>query len=89
MEVTILSMCMLLALTAIVAIYRIEIAKKQLIKPKKVDKEKVKQELQVLKNKTGELERKRILGYITEEEFQREMAKIDTKLKEMEKELHD
>ena len=86
-EVTILLLAMLFAFTSIVIIYRVEIKKRQINKKKVVDKEKVRQELTVLKNTIAYLDRQVILGNITREQYQQEMAVVDFKVKELEKEL--
>lgn len=86
-EVTILLLAMLFAFTMIVIIYRVEIKKRQINKKKVVDKEKVRQELTVLKNTVAYLDRQVILGNITREQYQQEMAVVDFKVKELEKEL--
>lgn len=86
-EVTILLLAMLFAFTTIVIIYRVEIKKRQINKKKVVDKEKVRQELTVLKNTIAYLDRQVILGNITKEQRQQEMAVVDFKVKELEKEL--
>lgn len=86
-EVTILLLAMLFALTAIVIIYRVEIKKRQTSKKKVVDKEKARQELVVLKNTVAYLDRQVILGNITKEQYQQEMAVVEFKVKELEKEL--
>lgn len=86
-EVTILLLAMLFAFTTIVIIYRVEIKKRQINKKKVVDKEKVRQELTVLKNTVAYLDRQVILGNITKEQRQQEMAVVDFKVKELEKEL--
>lgn len=72
--------------TIAVAIFllRIHIAKTKLEKKPVKDKEKEQQELSHLKTKVEWLECNRIQGYITEEEFQSEMSKIDKRLKELE-----
>lgn len=62
-------------------VLKIHIAKS---KAKPVDKEKTKQELKVLKLNAQRLERDKILGYISEEVYQEELAKIDKRLKELE-----
>ena len=86
-EVTILLLAMLFAFTTIVIIYRVEIKKRQINKKKVVDKEKVRQELTVLKNTVAYLDRQVILGNITREQYQQEVAVVDFKVKELEKEL--
>lgn len=86
-EVTILLLAMLFAFTTIVIIYRVEIKKRQINKKKVVDKEKVRQELTVLKNTIAYLDRQVILGNITREQYHQEMAVVDFKVKELEKEL--
>lgn len=86
-EVTIFLLAMLFAFTTIVIIYRVEIKKRQINKKKVVDKEKVRQELTVLKNTVAYLDRQVILGNITKEQYQQEMAVVDFKVKELEKEL--
>lgn len=86
-EVTILLLAMLFAFTMIVIIYRVEIKKRQINKKKVVDKEKVRQELTVLKNTVAYLDRQVILGNITREQYQQEVAVVDFKVKELEKEL--
>lgn len=86
-EATILLLAMLFAFTTIVIIYRVEIKKRQINKKKVVDKEKVRQELTVLKNTVAYLDRQVILGNITKEQRQQEMAVVDFKVKELEKEL--
>ena len=86
-EVTIFLLAMLFAFTTIVIIYRVEIKKRQINKKKVVDKEKVRQELTVLKNTVAYLDRQVILGNITREQYQQEMAVVDFKVKELEKEL--
>lgn len=86
-EVTILLLAMLFAFTTIVIIYRVEIKKRQINKKKVVDKEKVRQELTVLNNTIAYLDRQVILGNITKEQRQQEMAVVDFKVKELEKEL--
>lgn len=86
-EVTILLLAMLFAFTTIVIIYRVEIKKRQINKKKVVDKEKVRQELTVLKNTVAYLDRQVILGNITKEQYQQEMAVVEFKVKELEKEL--
>lgn len=86
-EVTILLLAMLFAFTTIVIIYRVEIKKRQINKKNVVDKEKVTQELTVLKNTVAYLDRQVILGNITREQYQQEMAVVDFKVKELEKEL--
>lgn len=86
-EVTIFLLAMLFAFTTIVIIYRVEIKKRQINKKKVVDKEKVRQELTVLKNTIAYLDRQVILGNITKEQRQQEMAVVDFKVKELEKEL--
>lgn len=86
-EVTILLLAMLFAFTTIVIIYRVEIKKRQINKKKVVDKEKVRQELTVLKNTIAYLDRQVILGNITKEQYQQEMAAVEFKVKELEKEL--
>ena len=65
-------------------VLKIHIAKSKLEKKKPIDKEKVKQELKVLKLNAQRLERDVILGYIPEEVYQEELAKIDKRLKELE-----
>lgn len=77
--------------TIAVAIFllRIHIAKTKLTKKKPIDKEKEQQELANLRTKVERLERNRIQGYISEEEFQSEMAKVDERLKKMERGLYD
>ena len=86
-EVTILLLAMLFAFTTIVIIYRVEIKKRQINKKNVVDKEKVRQELTVLKNTVAYLDRQVILGNITKEQYHQEMAVVDFKVKELEKEL--
>lgn len=86
-EVTILLLAMLFAFTTIVIIYRVEIKKRQINKKNVVDKEKARQELSVLKNTIAYLDRQVILGNITKEQYQQEMAVVDFKVKELEKEL--
>lgn len=86
-EVTIFLLAMLFAFTTIVIIYRVEIKKRQINKKKVVDKEKVRQELTVLKNTVAYLDRQVILGNITREQYQQEIAVVDFKVKELEKEL--
>ena len=86
-EVTILLLAMLFAFTTIVIIYRVEIKKRQINKKNVVDKEKVTQELTVLKNTVAYLDRQVILGNITKEQYQQEMAVVEFKVKELEKEL--
>ena len=61
--------------------------KRQINKKKVVDKEKVRQELTVLKNTVAYLDRQVILGNITREQYQQEMAVVEFKVKELEKEL--
>lgn len=87
MKVAVLIIAMMLAFTTIVIIYRVEIKKRQINKKKVVDKEKVRQELTVLKNTIAYLDRQVILGNITREQYQQEMAVVDFKVKELEKEL--
>ena len=87
MKVAVLIIAMMLAFTTIVIIYRVEIKKRQINKKKVVDKEKVRQELTVLKNTVAYLDRQVILGNITKEQYQQEMAVVDFKVKELEKEL--
>ncbi len=87
MKVAVLIIAMMLAFTTIVIIYRVEIKKRQINKKKVVDKEKVRQELIVLKNTIAYLDRQVILGNITREQHQKEMAVVDFKVKELEKEL--
>ena len=87
MKVAALIIAMMLAFTTIVIIYRVEIKKRQINKKKVVDKEKVTQELTVLKNTVAYLDRQVILGNITREQYQQEMAVVDFKVKELEKEL--
>ena len=87
MKVAVLIIAMMLAFTTIVIIYRVEIKKRQINKKKVVDKEKVRQELTVLKNTIAYLDRQVILGNITREQHQKEMAVVDFKVKELEKEL--
>lgn len=87
MKVAVLIIAMMLAFTTIVIIYRVEIKKRQINKKKVVDKEKVRQELTVLKNTVAYLDRQVILGNITKEQHQKEMAVVDFKVKELEKEL--
>lgn len=87
MKVAVLIIAMMLAFTTIVIIYRVEIKKRQINKKKVVDKEKVTQELTVLKNTVAYLDRQVILGNITREQYQQEMAVVDFKVKELEKEL--
>lgn len=65
-------------------IAKTKLEKKNAINLVEIDKEKVKQELTYLELKTRSIEWQRIQGYITEEEFQKEMAKIDKRLKELE-----
>ena len=86
-DVTIFLLAMLFAFTTIVIIYRVEIKKRQINKKNVVDKEKVRQELTVLKNTIAYLDRQVILGNITKEQYQQEMAVVDFKVKELEKEL--
>lgn len=86
-EVTILLLAMLFAFATIVIIYRVEIKKRQINKKKVVDKEKARQEIVVLKNTIAYLDRQVILGNITREQYQKEMAVVDFKVKELEKEL--
>lgn len=86
-EVAILLLAMLFAFTTIVIIYRVEIKKRQINKKNVVDKEKVTQELSVLKNTIAYLDRQVILGNITKEQRQQEMAVVEFKVKELEKEL--
>lgn len=87
MKVAVLIIAMMLAFTTIVIIYRVEIKKRQINKKKVVDKEKVRQELTVLKNTIAYLDRQVILGNITKEQYHQEMAVVDFKVKELEKEL--
>lgn len=87
MKAAVLIIAMMLAFTTIVIIYRVEIKKRQINKKKVVDKEKVRQELTVLKNTIAYLDRQVILGNITKEQHQKEMAVVDFKVKELEKEL--
>lgn len=87
MKVAVLIIAMMLAFTTIMIIYRVEIKKRQINKKKVVDKEKVRQELTVLKNTVAYLDRQVILGNITKEQHQKEMAVVDFKVKELEKEL--
>lgn len=87
MKVAVLIIAMMLAFTTIVIIYRVEIKKRQINKKKVVDKEKVRQELTVLKNTIAYLDRQVILGNITKEQYQQEMVVVDFKVKELEKEL--
>ena len=87
MKVAVLIIAMMLAFTTIVIIYRVEIKKRQINKKKVVDKEKVRQELTVLKNTVAYLDRQVILGNITREQYQQEMAVVDFQVKELEKEL--
>ena len=87
MKVAVLIIAMMLAFTSIVIIYRVEIKKRQINKKKAVDKEKVRQELTVLKNTIAYLDRQVILGNITKEQYQQEMAVVEFKVKELEKEL--
>ena len=87
MKVAVLIIAMMLAFTTIVIIYRVEIKKRQINKKKVVDKEKVRQELAVLKNTVAYLDRQVLLGNITREQYQQEMAVVDFKVKELEKEL--
>ena len=87
MKVAVLIIAMMLAFTTIVIIYRVEIKKRQINKKKVVDKEKVRQELTVLKNTIAYLDIQVILGNITKEQYQQEMAVVDFKVKELEKEL--
>lgn len=87
MKVAVLIIAMMLAFTTIVIIYRVEIKKRQINKKKVVDKEKVRQELTVLKNTIAYLDRQVILGNITKEQRQQEMAVVEFKVKELEKEL--
>ena len=87
MKVAVLIIAMMLAFTTIVIIYRVEIKKRQINKKKVVDKEKVRQELTVLKNTVAYLDRQVILGNITREQYHQEMAVVDFKVKELEKEL--
>lgn len=87
MKVAVLIIAMMLAFTSIVIIYRVEIKKRQINKKKVVNKEKVRQELTVLKNTVAYLDRQVILGNITREQYQQEMAVVDFKVKELEKEL--
>ena len=87
MKVAVLIIAMMLAFTTIVIIYRVEIKKRQINKKKVVDKEKVRQELTVLKNTVAYLDRQIILGNITKEQYHQEMAVVDFKVKELEKEL--
>lgn len=87
MKVAVLIIAMMLAFTTIVIIYRVEIKKRQINKKKVVDKEKVRQELTVLKNTVAYLDRQVILGNITREQYHQEMAVVDFKAKELEKEL--
>ena len=87
MKVAVLIIAMMLAFTTIVIIYRVEIKKRQINKKKVVDKEKVTQELTVLKNTVAYLDRQVILGNITREQYQQEMAVVDFKVKELEKEI--
>lgn len=87
MKVAVLIIAMMLAFTTIVIIYRVEIKKRQINKKKVVDKEKVRQELTVLKNTIAYLDRQVILGNITREQYHQEMAVVDFKVKELEKEL--
>lgn len=87
MKVAVLIIAMMLAFTSIVIIYRVEIKKRQINKKKVVDKEKVRQELTVLKNTIAYLDRQVILGNITKEQRQQEMAVVEFKVKELEKEL--
>lgn len=87
MKVAVLIIAMMLAFTTIVIIYRVEIKKRQINKKNVVDKEKVTQELIVLKNTIAYLDRQVILGNITREQYQKEMAVVDFKVKELEKEL--
>lgn len=86
MKVTIFVIWMLLAFTTIMIIYRAEYEKRK-VNPKKFDKEKARQELVVLKNTVAYLDRQVILGNITREQYQQEMAVVDFKVKELEKEL--
>lgn len=76
------------SLAVAIFLLRIHIAKTKLEKKKPVDKEKEQQELSHLRTKVEWLECNRIQGYITEEEFQSEMAKIDERLKVMERGLY-
>lgn len=85
-EVTIFLLAMLFALTAIVIIYRVEYQKRK-VNSKKFDKEKARQEIVVLKNTIAYLDRQVILGNITREQYHQEMAVVDFKVKELEKEL--
>ena len=87
MKVAVLIIAMMLAFTTIVIIYRVEIKKRQINKKKVVDKEKVRQELTVLKNTVAYLDRQVILRNITREQYHQEMAVVDFKVKELEKEL--
>lgn len=87
MKVAVLIIAMMLEFTTIVIIYRVEIKKRQINKKKVVDKEKVRQELTVLKNTIAYLDRQVILGNITKEQYHQEMAVVDFKVKELEKEL--
>lgn len=87
MKVAVLIIAMMLAFTSIVIIYRVEIKKRQINKKNVVDKEKVRQELTVLKNTVAYLDRQVILGNITKEQYHQEMAVVDFKVKELEKEL--
>ena len=87
MKVAVLIIAMMLAFTTIVIIYRVEIKKRQINKKKVVDKEKVRQELTVLKNTVAYLDRQVILGNMTKEQYHQEMAVVDFKVKELEKEL--
>lgn len=87
MKVAVLIIAMMLAFTTIVIIYRVEIKKRQINKKNVVDKEKVTQELTVLKNTIAYLDRQVILGNITREQYQQEMAVVEFKVKELEKEL--
>lgn len=51
------------------------------------DKKKARRKLTVLKNTVAYLDRQVILGNITREQYQQEMAVVDFKVKELEKEL--
>lgn len=51
------------------------------------DKKKARRKLAVLKNAVAYLDRQVILGNITKEQHQKEMAVVDFKMKELEKEL--
>lgn len=60
---------------------------KKIMKVITFDKKKARRKLAVLKNTVAYLDRQVILGNITREQYQQEMAVVDFKVKELEKEL--